>query len=377
MLKKYVRVPFLFLVIVSSAAIIIQWGYFYEKTGGKNDDLSYYENKIEKILSAVNESRRPKNEEDDFPLSIDNQPLNREVMRYIILCGPGSERKSSNPGFCIKGSQFYKSLNKRNFNKIFLPLNAQSSISDLNSIIEMTDEFKIYQKYIKRMIPTNPSPKDLLEVELSYIHMFREKDLIHDRLNNLAECTGDARLFRYYAEKAGIETKYVYTVNLPEYKRVCPETGRPELRPYYNNCSSNNCDLNFIEAEDMGSVRLNGHQAVAVRANSNSKWRIINTSDVPGDAISWATEDVLGKRIFEKSDYREMISSDKKLQIVYFHFRKNGVPFVLEPHFIADIEEDTAFNHEQLMRKYTRGKINALRSCIWPTGKNTLFKFKE
>jgi hypothetical protein len=212
---------------------------------------------------------------------------------------------------------------------------------------------------------------------LSYIHMFREKDLIYDRLNNLAECTGDARLFKYYAAREGVETKFVYTVELPEYKMVCPETNGPELKPYYDNCNADDCDLKYIEAEDMGGVRLNGHQAVAVRKNSDSKWRIINTSDGPGEAVSWATEDVQGKRIFEKTDYRKMLSSDKRLQIVYFHFRKKGIPLVLPPHFIVHIGEDIAFNHAQLMSIYTRGKLNSQRPCVWSAKKNPLFEFKE
>lgn len=203
--------------------------------------------------------------------------------------------------------------------------------------------------------------------------MFREKDITHDRLNNLAECTGDARLFKHFAAKAGVETKVVYAVNLPEYTRVCPVADGPELKPYYDNCTANGCDLNYIEAEDMGAVRLNGHQAVAVRENFDSAWRIINTSNVPGDAVSWATQDVHGKNVFEKTDYREMISSDKRLQVVYFHFKKNGMPLVLEPHFIAYIGEDIAFNHAQLMSIYTRGKPNSHRSCVWSTEKKELF----
>lgn len=346
-----IKKPIIIILLISSIS-------FYSCTS--INDFNPIEKQIQTILDEVRKSLREKNEGTLEGWTNEHQPLNEEVMRYIIFCMPKRKDLRGRPVLCKISDSFYNALKDRSPGKIIDKTELKYDV--IFKILQKTDEIKIYNKYIKKIIPPNPTFEDLKFIELTYIHMFQVHEIINDRLLNLSQCTGAARLFMYYARKEGLEVRYVYSVDLEHYKKTCPKRGKPEHMPIYFNCEKSRCESKMIETNDLGEIVLHGHQAVAIQSPNSSKWRILNTSS---KTIDWATTDTAGHHIYEKNNMNDLVSPSAKIQKIYYRFYKNNKIITSKPHFVTFVGDDRAFNHEQLMYLYTRGDADGKIKCKW------------
>ncbi|MCB9062815.1 MAG: hypothetical protein H6622_14935 [Halobacteriovoraceae bacterium] len=246
----------------------------------------------------------------------------------------------------------------------------------LNSNIYTSAEWKVYEHFLKMKLPVNPTLEDINILKSDFIHSFTAKELakntLTSRVRDFAGCTGDARLFEYIAGKYELETYYVTTAIVTDYKAACPRIGQPRID-----------DVNGD-----GSVphHMNGHQVVAVKGEDGF-WRLLNTSVTPkgSESLDYAVEYILvrdgkvdinnvpydkvlkhkeldkliGKIVTFPAAYRMMLNekqrpSDEQNRIIHVNL-------------ITSIGKDDVFTHNKLMNKYASGSISSKMCAFNPS----------
>lgn len=241
--------------------------------------------------------------------------VDREYMRFVILCGLG-------PSY-----------------PLILGYNCSAQASQLGiADASLLPEWKIYERFLRPHV-TEPRSK----FEQSYIHGLTAEQIMRFRLLPLAGCTGAAKVFAHLVRSLGFHARYVATFRVNDYRSAC-------------GCQGNVSCLGRMRSS---GITINGHQVVAIVYPETGKWRLLNTS--VGYTLAWA-KDFYTKAIIE-------VDAPEQLTKRYVDFgaldenTQQPIRFM-----VSAVEYDLAYfhmaidSHDGLMNVYSSGN-SADASC--------------
>jgi hypothetical protein len=168
-------------------------------------------------------------------------------------------------------------------------------------------------------------------------HMFTAKEIIEDQLGAITGCTGDARVFRYYAETLfpDLETRYIITTKIEDYKTSCPKTGFDR---------------------DNAKI-ITGHQIVAVKfPDEKNVWKLINSSSNTLSYVKGGFASGIGT--ITDADNIGIGKSTSPFKIKYNSGELKNADVVVS----AVLKKDDVFSNETLM-KYSVSGTNSSDLC--------------
>lgn len=180
-------------------------------------------------------------------------------------------------------------------------------------------------------------------------HMFKADEIINDKLGCIVGCTGDARVFVYYAKKLGLDVRYVVTALKEDYRKQCPAGGTL-----------------------LDNKLINGHQIVAVKFTEDNLWRLINTSSpdlnyaLKGAAFGTGDDPLIAEKVQNAPVRTDDLSvlEPKDNKPFEIHFISNGMGLKDTYIITAILKRDNVFSHKTLMNYYVSGRDNS-NKCSW------------
>jgi len=229
--------------------------------------------------------------------------LDRERMKYIILCGlppfPSRSTIDCNAKFALYGRA------------------------------DELPEWSVYTAVIRPYV-LEQTESIQNAVNEAYIHMLPATKIMQFKLaGGLVGCTGFAKVFNYLVRSLPIETRYVATVSVADYRDKCGCTA----------VLGASCEGNVPR-----DIFRSGHQVAALHL-PNGKWRMLNTA---ASELEW-TRDYNTGQVIEVSSPSEFVER-------YVAFGSAGPNFVVaveEPFFLDDLGLEAPFVLEHL---YASGK---------------------
>jgi hypothetical protein len=228
--------------------------------------------------------------------------LDRERLKYIILCG--------------------------------LPPFPTRTTIDCNAKLALygrADELPEWLVYTAVIRPYVLEQTESIQnaVNEAYIHMLPATKIMQFKLVGIIGCTGIAKVFNYLVRSLPLETRYVATVSVADYRDKCGCTA------VLGASCEGNVPSDFFRS---------GHQVAALRI-PNGKWRMLNTAAAE---LEW-TRDYNTGQVIEVSSPSEFVER-------YVDFGSDGPNFVVaveEPFFLDDLGLEVPFVLEHL---YASGK---------------------